>query len=160
MFRTFTLRTLYLKCLQDCTLIQRASCPICSLLLNQRHSCIFMKKSSEIRLKCFWHLCDDRPVSSSSFIRHKVRQSYISRTVDIEVQNFTRTFTPVGSKTTPVMTSLPTSGWQLSKFKKRSKMPPSTDSGGICRERFKWGPANSTRLSWTIGPQICQIWRQ
>ena len=53
--------------------------------------------------------------------------------------------------TTPV-TSLTTSDWQLSKFKKQSKMPPQTASGRISRERFKRESPNFRRLSGTNGP--------
>ena len=47
-----------------------------------------------------------------SFVRHKVRQSCISRTVWHRITNFTRTFTLVGSTTTPHMTSLASSDWK------------------------------------------------
>ena len=60
-------------------------------------------------------LCDDpsTPASSWLFVTH-LRQSYISRErFDLESQNFTRIFTPVGSSATPDMTSLATSGWRL-----------------------------------------------
>ena len=53
----------------------------------------------------------------------------------------------------PDMTTLATSGWQLSEcLKKRSKMPPQTALGGISRERFKRGSRNLTRLSRTTAP--------
>ena len=58
---------------------------------------------------------------------------------DLESPNFSGTFIPVGSTTTLDMTSLSTSGWQLLQFKKWSRMPPTTVSGGISGERFKPG---------------------
>ena len=61
-----------------------------------------------------------------------------------------RTFTLVGSTTTPDMTSLTTFGRKPQR-KKPSKMPPQTASGGISRERFKRGSPNSTWLSETTG---------
>ena len=50
------------------------------------------------------------------------------------------------------MTSLTTSGWQLPKFKKRSKMLPQAALGGISRERFKQETPNFAQLSETTGP--------
>ena len=50
------------------------------------------------------------------------------------------------------MTPLAASGWQLSKLKDRSKMPPRTASDGIYREHFVPGPPKFESLSETFGP--------
>ena len=71
---------------------------------------------------------------------------------DLESPNFTRTFTQVGSNTTPDITSLTTSGRLSSKFKNPSKMPHQPASGGISRERFKRGSPIFTWLSGTTDP--------
>ena len=51
-----------------------------------------------------------------------------SACVVVELPNFTQTFTPVGSTTTPDITSLCTSGQKLSTFEKGPKMMPTTAS--------------------------------
>ena len=62
---------------------------------------------------------------------------------DLKSSNFTRTFTPVGSITTPDMTLLSTFGRKLSQ-KKPSKMPPQTAASGISGEGFKRRSPNFT----------------
>ena len=69
---------------------------------------------------------------------------------DLESPNFAWTFIPVGSATTPDMTSLYTSGQKLPR-KKPSKMHPQTASGGISRKRCNRGSPNFTWLSGTTG---------
>ena len=138
--------------------VSSSVCDALALWLNGtscgRHTnrCVF-------RQNAFLALCDDRrtPVSSLSWssswcTRHKARQQYILRTAWPGITKLYMNFTPVGSMTTPDMTSLSTSGWQLSAFEKRTKMPPQTASGGISREEFKRGSPNFTRLSPTTGP--------
>ena len=97
------------------------------------------------------HLVDDRCTPASSFVTKWASRISPER-LDLASPNFTRTSTPVRSITTPDMTSLTTSSWQLSKFKKRSKMSSQTASCEIPRERFKRGSPNFTRLSGTTGP--------
>ena len=81
---------------------------------------------------CSWHhitvsQCVRRQGSLSSFITKWGIRIPRGR-FDVESPNFTWTFTPVWSTITPDMTSLTTSGLQLSKLKKRLKMPPPTAS--------------------------------
>ena len=55
-------------------------------------------------------------------IRNKVRQSISRERFGLESQNFTnKTFTPVGYTPIPDLTSLTTSGWQLSEFKQDAR---------------------------------------
>ena len=85
-----------------------------------------------------------RPSQSEAVIYLDISRTFWPRTT-----TFYRTSILVGSTTTLDMTSLAALGWQLSKFKKRSKMPPLTALGGIFQELFK---LNFTGISWTIIP--------
>ena len=98
-----------------------------------------------------------------SFVRHKMRQSYISKTIWPIITKFDM-YIHTDVLNSHNMTSLATtSGWQLSKFKKPSKIPPPPASGGISRERYKQGLPNFTHLSGTTGPTNLphvKIWYQ
>ena len=90
-------------------------------------------------------------------VRHKVRQSYISRTVWPRLTKFGMIlhtgwiYNPTGNDVTIYFRS------EVIDVRKRSKIPPQTASGEISRERFKRGSPNFTQLSGQLAPQICRI---
>ena len=99
------------------------------------------------------------PFAMTGVVVRSSQSGLISRErFEPESPNFIRTFIPVGSITTPDMTPPTTSGRQLSKFKKGSKMPSQTATGGISRERFfREDHQISHGCRGQLAPQICLI---
>ena len=91
-------------------------------------------------------------LSVGSYRRSKRGRNDASDDLNLESSKLAHISTPISRSTVPDMTSLFTSGWQLSKFKKRPKMPPQTASGGISREKFMLGSPNFTWLSGITWP--------
>ena len=80
-------------------------------------------------------MTDVRRCRSSSFVRHKVRQSYISKTVWPRIPKFYRNL-------------------QIDRVFNHTTL---TASGGISQEHFKWGSRNFTWLSWTAPTNLPEM---